>query len=396
MKFLIISTNYKAGGAELQALFERKILTDYGHEVLYLTFDSTLKSGESLESQHLNLIGNYSLGNCRLERAIIDPYIIYKVKKIIKSERPDVVHYHNVSYAFNSIAIATKDIPTIQTIHDYSYLCDKPMKCVRKDYSVCNSCDKKNCRMYCFNNGFRDWFLLNYKYYVRSFSKHIRRKFIKNIISPSECLTKYLNKNGYKAITVNNPISQSAFNGFKKNLSERNYKKILFIGSISYRKGIKQFLDAYLSKEFTNIELEIVGSIGEGITEDCFNKLINKSGAKYLGAMEYPEVVKHLEEIYAIVIPSLWMENYPNVALEGMLTDCVVFGSNRGGMTEMVVDSRLLFDILNPLDIRRCLEIIDTMDESFRNEIIRKQKEYFITHNTEDMYYNNIMSLVMS
>jgi len=394
MKFLIISTYYKCGGAELQALFERDILESNGHEVLYLTFDPALKSGESCDDRHLNLIGGYSTFISRIERIIVSPFIIAKVRRIVSREKPDVVHFHNITFAFNSIAIAVKDIFSIQTMHDYSYVCSKNLKCIRDDNDVCEDCCKSECIKNCYNNGLRDWLLFNYKYFVRKKSQWIRIKTVDKIISPSKCLTGYLNRYGYSAITINNAISVTNFIELKKSLDIEKKRKVIMLGSVSARKGIIQFLDAFSAYEYPNIRFEIIGGIGDDIDEKLFYELVGKAGATYLGIKDYPEVVKALEDTYALVIPSLWMENYPNVALEGMISDCIVFGSNRGGIPEMIADSNLLFDILDPEDIRRCLNIIAKMSEEERIKIITKQRKYFKEHNTEQVFYNNLMNVI--
>ena len=56
MKIIIMSTFYKKGGAELQAGFEKNVLTSSGIEVKYLTFDPELDSGETKENGHKNFV----------------------------------------------------------------------------------------------------------------------------------------------------------------------------------------------------------------------------------------------------------------------------------------------------------------------------------------------------
>ena len=394
MKFVVVSTFYKAGGAELQAIFERDILLKNGIDAIYLTFDPMLKSGESRESHHLNLIGNYSQIYVRIERAIIDPLIIRKIYRFIKTERPDVVHFHNVSFAFNSIALGFAKCRILQTMHDYSCICDKNLKCIRNDFSLCKDFRKSQCLMYCFNKRMIDRLILNYKYFVRTISNSIRKRIIRNIISPSDHLMKCLNNYGFYASTINNPINETYFRDFRKRLDTINKRKIVFLGSVSLRKGIIQLLNALSDYEWNNIELEIIGNIDFDIDKHSFFELVTKSKANYLGHLEYRDVLKRLEEAYAIIIPSLWIENYPNVAIEGMMTECIVFGSNRGGMTEMVADKSLLFDVLNPNDIRRCISMISDMDEFTRLSYIRIQKEYCSTHNTEELYFSKLMSFI--
>lgn len=390
MKVIIFSTHYKRGGAELQAIFERNILNRKNIQTLYVTFDPDLDNGYSCEEGHINLEGKYKTIKRRLLNLFVDPILYLKVTKLLKSEKPDLVHFHNITYGFITLAMAARKFKTIQTMHDYAYVCDKSMKCITNEYRVCESCSYSNCKRQCFDSGIKGRLLLLYKWNVRKLNRYIRNRNIDFIISPSKKLSDYLNDNGYKSVVVNNPLDLDEFT-HQKCLTQK--KKVLMYGSLREDKGIYQLLDAFRVTDYHNIELELIGPKGKDLDDRRFEYLLKKSGANYLGVYNHKEITRKLAEVYAVIIPSLWMENYPNTALEGMLTDCIVCGSDRGGIPEMVVSRNLLFDVLDPEDIKRCLRYLDCMSEYERIQLCNIQKAKILENNTPEAYLGKLADI---
>lgn len=392
MKILIISTLYSAGGAEIQARFEKKQFERIGIETFLLTCDPQYKSYESLEKNHLNIYGDYSRTERRLYDVFIHTKLLLSIKKFVDEFRPDAIHIHNIHFAFNTICLAVKRYNVLQTIHDYSILCPRG-EMVFTDYKICTSCRYRYCISVCYRGGFYKKIKIIYQIFVRYIQKYFRNKYVKVLVAPSEHLTDECIKNGYQVNLINNGIDLEFFNHFKKKLNTGK-KIVLYYGAIKENKGILKLLEYYSANDYENLELHIAGKIDNSIDEKAFEREVINKGVKYCGYLTYEEIIKKLENVYSIIIPSIWMENYPNTALEGLISECVVCGSNRGGIPEIILEEKLLFDILNEHQVKECLKYIDQMTEDERKRICEKQKAQFKDKNTGDIYIQNLVNLM--
>lgn len=392
VKVLIISTFYSAGGAEIQVKSEKKSLEKRGIKTFLLTCDPQYKTNESLERNHLNIYGKYS----KIERWFCNIFIniklLFNIKGFIGKFKPDIIHFHNIFFAFNTICLATKKYNTIQTIHDYSIICPKG-EMVLPDHRICTSCNYRNCISICYQDGMYKRIKIVYLMFIRWIQQYYRNKYISILIAPSRRLMTECRKYGYQVSLINNGIDVEAFCYFNKKL-DSNKKIILYYGVIKENKGILKLLEYYSSNDYETIELHIAGKIDNSVDENEFRKMVLTKGAVYCGYLSYEEIIKKLENVYSIIIPSIWMENYPNTALEGLISECVVCGSNRGGISEIVLETELLFDILDKDQVKDCLKYIDQMTETERKRICERQKEQFYKKNTDEIYIQNLIELL--
>jgi glycosyltransferase involved in cell wall biosynthesis len=66
-----------------------------------------------------------------------------EIKQIIRSEKPDVVHFHNTfPFIFPSAyyACADEGVPVVHTLHDFRLLC--PSAFLLRDGNICEECLK--------------------------------------------------------------------------------------------------------------------------------------------------------------------------------------------------------------------------------------------------------------
>lgn len=395
MKYIIISTSYSGGGSQIQALNEFRYINKLpDSSAVLLTFDPSLRTGESKEEGHINLYGHYT----KRERRLYDNFFSNKIAKLLTRTldevKPDLIHLHNVSFAYLTICSVVKGYQVIQTVHDYTAVC-RAGYYIHPDGEVCNHSDWKHCRKICFNDSFRSRVKFAYWNIVHGRIIKARKDTVDLLIAPSQELTDVLKKFGYKnVVCINNAIDQSAFQGFiKKNVYAEEKRIVLFIGRIEWGKGIYQLLNAYRSEDYNNIQLHIMGKIDPNEEADI-KSLIKTSGSVYHGEREYASAIDFLKNTFAVIIPSYWVENYPNVGLEGMLAQCVVCGSRRGGIKEQVVDDSLTFEVTDPNDIKRCLRKLDEMSEEKYNDICKLQMAKFFSVNTQEVYFRKLQDAI--
>lgn len=392
MKIILISTYYKYGGAEVAAILEKEILKDHKNDVLMITFDPKYKSGEWIDENTFNLRGNYTKYEKRIKDIILDNKILCDLNRIYEDFYPDFVHLHNITYAANTIYKSLEGIAAVQTIHDFTWLCAKEGRCLTNDLKLCNDYHYKHCFNECYTS-IKQRAKLIYRIIIREKTKKYRIRNVNRFICPSKKLTKYVIDFGYNAVTINNPISNSSSGSNYKNANQYEERSILCYGRVDAEKGIWQLIDAYNGTEYKNIKLYIAGNFSDDFNQKVFFKKCKEKKIKYIGHIDRKNINKILSNTFSIIIPSLYMENYPTTALEGFENKCLVCGSNRGGIPELITDQRLLFDILNPNSIRQCLHFIDEIDDDERKIIVKRQTER-LKNNSSTNYFNNLMKLI--
>lgn len=144
-------------------------------------------------------------------------------------------------------------------------------------------------------------------------------------------------------------------------------KRLLYYcGSIRSSKGVFWLLENYRQQDYQNLELHLVGLLDlndedragrtmwrEEATEcrddgtesqtERFYRLLRESQAIYEGEVTREKLIRILQRAYAVIIPSISFENYPNVGLEAIACNCLVCGADNGGIPEMVSSEKLLF-----------------------------------------------------
>lgn len=193
--WILLSTQYEGGGAEVQAQMELRRRRRKGETAYLLTFDPKLQKGESREENHVNLMEPWTNRKKRLLENINSPRLIQdterEIMKILqeqgvlrrenggksrersiggdsspnprreKQNAPKtaapvlILHLHNITYGYTSICKALRrvnkqvSIPCVifETIHDCRIICDKGTRLL-PDGSFCN----ENSFAHCYEN----------------------------------------------------------------------------------------------------------------------------------------------------------------------------------------------------------------------------------------------------
>lgn len=317
-----------------------------------------------------------------------------KIRFYINKLNPDVIHVNNLYVSPKAQYKALKGYKTFRTLRDYFSVCPKKTG-IYNDYKICSGRKNNDCIELCLGKSVESYL----KMYKFDNLLRLNSKYVKSFITPSDRLKNSSLYNGYKEVyCINDCIKTEQKLSLDDKIKFEN-KKYLYFGAINENKGIYKFIDSfnkYCRDKNHNIELNIVGN-GSKENIDKLNKIIAKnSRIKYLGFLEHSQVMKFLEQVYCVVVPSLWVENYPNTVLEAMLTKCIVIGSNRGGIPEMINDCGIMFDILSSESI------ISVIDRSFKlsfNEYekrIEKGIKYVHNHNSQEIYYKKINNIFNS
>ncbi len=162
-----------------------------------------------------------------------------------------------------------------------------------------------------------------HKYIVNSLTKFFYGK-MDLIISQSDGMKKDLIKNYYippkKIVTINNPVSKR-IEDFAKSIGCLKVPKrdeVLFVGSLTEKKGVSYLLKAFalVHKEETNLTLRIVG---EGELEDRLKELSYELGIDKNVIFEgfTSDIALYYLKAKATLLTSLY-EGFPNVLVESL------------------------------------------------------------------------------
>jgi glycosyltransferase involved in cell wall biosynthesis len=123
--------------------------------------------------------------------------------------------------------------------------------------------------------------------------------------------------------------------------------KLLFAGRLVPQKGLETLLralaEASTARPEASMELTVVGS-GTSEYVDSLRREADRLGiqgiTRFLGAVEHDAVARLMESHAVVVVPSVWEDPLPRVAMEAMAAGCVVIGSRIGGLEEIIEDGR--------------------------------------------------------
>jgi glycosyltransferase involved in cell wall biosynthesis len=175
-------------------------------------------------------------------------------------------------------------------------------------------------------------------------------KSIDLMISPSDYVRRRLAQEiDVKSVTLPNCVPPPPGNISSAGCSDY----FLFVGMLEKHKGILNLLDLFRElRNDLNAKLIIAGAgslkyyIQNFIEKNSLSDLIS-----FVGFVDDKKLYSLYANALAVIMPSIWPENAPLVALEALSVGTPVIASNNGGLPEIIgkVDGRLIFDDLDGL-----------------------------------------------
>jgi len=156
---------------------------------------------------------------------------------------------------------------------------------------------------------------------------------------------------------------------------------LIYAGVLEQHKGIVQFVERYKEHaERTGLRLIVVGNGGQRSRIDWLVKRYDLSNMVVtLGRISRELLWSLLRDANALVIPSIWPENAPLVALEALSVGTPIVSSDRGGLPEIVgrLNKKLMFSWGDEREIDRAIDFsIDNL-EKLRPKARAIYKTYF-------------------
>ena len=358
MKILLVNKYfYLKGGAEYVLFETADLLRSKGHEVISFS----MRHPRNIKSEY----EKYFVSNVDYEKGGINNKIDYaikllysfeakrKIEELIKEEKPDIAHLHNVYHQISpSILYTLKkfDIPVIMTLHDYKMVC--PSYSMLSDGKICEFCKDSN-------------------YYYCVLRKCVKESRLKSILNTCEMYLHHKILGIYNLVDVfispsmflKNKVEEMGFRGNIVHLPNFvnlcDYKpqydwqedSIVYFGRLSKEKGLFTLIDAM---EGLDLKLKI---IGEGPSKQGLESRVKSWGLeniKFMGYKSEEELKDEIKKSMFIVLPSEWYENNPLTIIEGFSLGKPAVGARIGGIPELVKDNEtgLTFELGNVDDLR--------------------------------------------
>jgi len=279
------------------------------------------------------------------------------LQRIMKKEKPDVAHFHNIWYLVSPSAYyACKDvgIPVVQTLHNYRFFCANGL--LFRNGSVCESCIGKlglkgivngcyrNSRLYSIPIVLVEGIhriLSTYNKVVDAYialTEFSRKKYVECGIIPRKLFVK-------PNVLMDVPVPRYSNNG-----------DVVFVGRLSEEKGIDTLIAAVRHLRSNRINIPKIQIVGDGPFKRQLENTIKTQGIDNIelaGHKEHREITDIVRSARFVVLPSLCYESFPLVIMEAYACGKPVVASRIGALAELVEGGKtgLLFEPGNARDL---------------------------------------------
>lgn len=386
MRVLIVHNYYKIpGGEDTVVSNEKKLLESQGHEVfLYVRNNDEMDSYSKLKKMMIPINTIFSWKSYK------------EVSRILDEKNIDIMHVHNtVCVVSPSVYYAAfkKEIPVVQTIHNFRLLC--PAATFLRDGNICDECVENglmhSCKYACYRNSKSQTFALAF---TEAFHKTIGTYKKLNFI----CLTEF-NKEQLLRINTKKKYIAPQKVYVKPNfvltdrkcipLSERK-NQIVYAGRLDSTKGIKVLFEAW--RKISKYELIVCGA---GPLEDWCKEYIdanNITNINMLGFVANDKVLDIISNSKATILPTQLYEGFPMTLVESFNCGTPVIGSEIGNVGSIIEEGKNGFhiDSTSPASIVEAVNRVkDICDEVYE----RAKQLYSPEKNYKELIgiYNNVL-----
>jgi glycosyltransferase involved in cell wall biosynthesis len=251
-----------------------------------------------------------------------------RIRKVLSSFRPDLVHIHNTAYLSPSVlAEARRLVPrVVMTIHDYRH---EPLPRIPGEKS-----------------SFFPMELLNRT--KRRFVRNHLRETCTTFTAPSRDLAERTRDWAGDVPVFHVPYPIDSTSEPREMDPDAPF---LYVGRLVEEKGLRTLIRSI--ERFTRpLRIRVVGA------GPLSKTLAEHPRVEYLGPKPREAIPALIDACRALVVPSEWLENYPLSILEAQARGRAVIATHVGGLPEMVEDgiSGFLVPPFSPDDLALALD----------------------------------------
>jgi len=260
----------------------------------------------------------------------------FKIKKIIKKNKIDLVHVHNFFPKLSpSVFIAAKhaNVKVVHTLHNYRLWCISGT--FFRGNSICEDCVGKTIPFKgvinkCYRNSYFQslvtqslfWFYKSSNYFESIDFFFVLTEFQRNKVLN-------LGINRHKIFLKPNAVP------FFKQTDVSSRRGYIYIGRFEKSKGVENLLEQWVKLD-SKFHLTLVGNGVDFI--ECKRKY-SRANIIFMGKCNRSETQKILSNHKYLIQPSLWYETFGLTILEAMSKGVPVIGTNIGTRKEFIKDN---------------------------------------------------------
>jgi glycosyltransferase involved in cell wall biosynthesis len=290
-----------------------------------------------------------------------NPAVRTELANRLRTERPDVVHVHNVFPLLSPAVLAAcadAGVPAVATLHNYTQVC--PPGTLQRDGRPCTECVGSAVPLPAVRHGcYRGSRLATVPLAV-SLSANRRRWWsgVERFFCISAAQRDTLVRAGMPAERlavkhnfVPDPDDRRAGDG----------EHLLYLGRLAEAKGVRLLMAAWdelAASGGVGVPLVIAGT--GPLEPEVTAWAAGRDDVRYVGLYDTAECQKAIARSVAVVAPSTWLEAFGLVVVEAMAAGVPVVAAGHGAFVELVEDgvTGLLHRPGEPASLASCLRRI--------------------------------------
>lgn len=383
LRVLIVHNSYQhQGGEDMVAAAEIALLRSRGHIV-----ETYFRHNDEITSSGAMSLAKEALWSRRTTQDIT---------QLILEFRPEIVHIHNTFPLISPSvywAVGKQSIPVIQTMHNFRLMCPQAM--FLREQKVCEDClgnlPWRGVLRACYRDSRLQSGVLAAVVTVHGAIGTWKNKVTRYIALNEFCRDKFIAgglpaeriviKPNFVDFTAPEPATRAGF---------------LFVGRLSVEKGVSVMMNAIARLGDVDVRVAGVGPQSHLLTESA--------QVTTLGSLSSSDVQREMSQAMALILPSIWYENFPRTLVEAFGCGLPVIASRIGALGELIEHgvTGLLF---NPGDASDLAEKMawaqqhpEQMAEMGRNARAHYEAEFTADRNYEQLiqiYHDAISELTM-
>jgi glycosyltransferase involved in cell wall biosynthesis len=376
MKIMVVHNAYQHKGGEDSVMeSEVALLKNYGHSVEIFT-----RRNDDIEKMSITRVAI---------QAVWSSPVAQDFEARLRAFQPEVIHVHNtfplISPSIYWVANRL-NIPVVQTLHNFRLLCPQAM--FLRNAKVCEDCLGKvpwrGVMRGCYRESVSQSTVLASMITLHRAMGTWQNKVTRYIALNDFCRNKFI-QGGLPADRISIKPNFVDFDAPPE--GPRN--GFLFVGRLSTEKGVKVLCQAIPSLDTVSVRIAGTGPEA-GILEGI-------NGLVALGALDMDQVRKEMVSATALVLPSIWYENFPRALVEAYGCGLPIIASRIGALSNLVEDgvTGLLFEPGNAKDLAEKMRWAH-QNPQLMADMGRHARVKYETHFTAKRNYSQLLSIYSS